>query len=291
MSLQLHGQDLPGGTGPEVLAVADGPANQNLPSTVLRTRFFRAPFDLVEARAVLPLIAERTAASRFGYVVTPNVDHVVRLRNGDATLAEAYDAAWVSICDSRPIVMLARLLGRRLPHLPGSDLTEQLFRDVVRPGDRIALIAANDELAHAVAAAYPHLDIDWMVPPPRTLSDPGAMRACTDFVARSNARFIFIGIGSPVSERIALGVARQGDAKGTAFCIGASLEFLVGRKRRAPHWMRRLSIEWLHRLLSEPRRLWRRYATGVLPLAGLFVGEIAERGRSGNRIQSREIRP
>ena len=49
------------------------------------------------------------------------------------------------------------------------------------------------------------------------------------------------------------------DAGGTGLCIGASVEFVTGAKRRAPRWMQRLGVEWLHRLLSEPGRLWRRY--------------------------------
>ena len=57
-----------------------------------------------------------------------------------------------------------------------------------------------------------------------------------------------------------LNTARQaGGAVGVGLCIGASLDFLTGRKARAPLWMRKASLEWLHRLLSEPRRLWRRY--------------------------------
>nr|WP_284209859.1 WecB/TagA/CpsF family glycosyltransferase [Methylorubrum aminovorans] len=59
--------------------------------------------------------------------------------------------------------------------------------------------------------------------------------------------------------------------------MGASLEFLVGRKRRAPLWMQRAGIEWLHRLAGEPRRLWRRYLFGVAPLARLALAEAAAR--------------
>jgi exopolysaccharide biosynthesis WecB/TagA/CpsF family protein len=63
----------------------------------------------------------------------------------------------------------------------------------------------------------------------------------------------------PQQEMIAHAIAAQSGARGTALCIGASIDFLTGRARRAPRWMQRLSIEWLHRLLSDPARLWRRY--------------------------------
>ncbi len=56
--------------------------------------------------------------------------------------------------------------------------------------------------------------------------------------------------------------------------MGASLEFMLGLKQRAPQWMRGLGLEWLHRLVSEPRRLWRRYVLAVVPLAGLVLTDI-----------------
>ena len=70
-----------------------------------------------------------------------------------------------------------------------------------------------------------------------------------------------------------------GPAADAALRVGAALEFLVGAKKRAPFWMRRAGLEWLHRLLSDPKRLWRRYASSVLPLLLLFKGEIAGRQR------------
>jgi len=63
----------------------------------------------------------------------------------------------------------------------------------------------------------------------------------------------------PQQEILALRVAQAGGAVGVGLCIGASLDFLTGRKARAPLWMQKASLEWLHRLLSEPGRLWRRY--------------------------------
>ena len=68
-----------------------------------------------------------------------------------------------------------------------------------------------------------------------------------------------LAVAMPQQEILALRVAQAGGAVGVGLCIGASLDFLTGRKARAPLWMRKASLEWLHRLLSEPKRLWRRY--------------------------------
>jgi exopolysaccharide biosynthesis WecB/TagA/CpsF family protein len=75
----------------------------------------------------------------------------------------------------------------------------------------------------------------------------------------SAARFILIAVGSPQQELIAAAICDMPDARGTGLCIGAAIDYLAGRERRAPRWMRRLALEWLHRLLVNPARMWRRY--------------------------------
>jgi exopolysaccharide biosynthesis WecB/TagA/CpsF family protein len=89
--------------------------------------------------------------------------------------------------------------------------------------------------------------------------DAAARHAAARFVVEARARFTFLAVGSPQQEMIAAAVAAMPGATGTALCIGASLDFITGRERRAPRLMRRLSLEWAYRLLSDPRRMWRRY--------------------------------
>jgi exopolysaccharide biosynthesis WecB/TagA/CpsF family protein len=90
-------------------------------------------------------------------------------------------------------------------------------------------------------------------------TNAAARRDAANFITRSGARFSFIAVGSPQQEMIAAEAKKIAGAKGLALCIGASLEFLTGRTKRAPRFMQRLSLEWAHRLLSDPKRLWRRY--------------------------------
>ena len=91
------------------------------------------------------------------------------------------------------------------------------------------------------------------------LRNEGAIDAIVDFVARERADFTLFAIGAPQSEIVAAKCKVDRRCRGVGLCIGASIEFLVDRKRRAPIWMQRLHLEWAFRLLSEPRRLWRRY--------------------------------
>lgn len=248
-------------------------STQAISHGVIRHHFLAAPFDAVAGDVLAVLTDPRPG---FRYVVTPNVDHVVRMAK-DADLRRIYEGAAYSICDSKPILALARILGLELTYLPGSNLTERLFRTELVGPARIALIASSEEIAAAVAAAYPHLDTVWFAPPPGTARDARAMQDCVDFVATANADFTFLAIGSPTSERIAHAASLDPRSRGVALCVGAALEFLVGEKRRAPGWVQALGVEWLFRLASEPRRLWRRYVFGVVPLIGLFATELRSR--------------
>jgi N-acetylglucosaminyldiphosphoundecaprenol N-acetyl-beta-D-mannosaminyltransferase len=242
-----------------------------------RRDFLGAPFDPVSSDQALDALRDAGEDARFRYVVTPNVDHVVRL-NQNGSLRPAYDHAWMTLCDSRPITMIGRLLRHPLPHVTGSDLTVSLFRSVLRDGDRITLIVGDQGIAQRVASAYPTLRLRTHVPPQGVLDKPDALQACVEFAAAEPSRFTFIAIGSPQSEKIAYALSHHPNARGVGLCIGAALEFLVGSKPRAPRWMRRVGLEWVHRMASDPKRLWRRYVYSVVPLVRLCSREFAGRG-------------
>jgi exopolysaccharide biosynthesis WecB/TagA/CpsF family protein len=243
-----------------------------------RSRFLGMPFDRIEQGSVLQMLKARRCRDPFRYLVTPNVDHVIRTMK-DPALLGAYEDAFLSVCDSTPIARLARVLNLHLPLVTGADLTGRLFQSVLNDGDEVTLVAATHEIARALEKAYPRLRFRSLVPPPDVARDPVLVQQCVDFVARQPARFILLAIGAPASELIAYRLAHDPRASGTALCIGAGIEFLLETKKRAPMWMRRAGLEWLHRLGSEPRRLWRRYAYAVLPLARLFASEVMSRSR------------
>jgi exopolysaccharide biosynthesis WecB/TagA/CpsF family protein len=241
-----------------------------------RHHFLGAPFDGIAQDTAIDLVTSSESLTRFRYVVTPNVDHVVRL-NGNRLIAQYYEDAWMSLCDSKPISALAHAVSLDLPLVTGSDLTARLFKTVIKDGDLVTLIAADSGIVRDVEFAYPTIRFRSLVPPKGVLNDPTALQTCVDFVAAEAARFVFIAIGSPQSEKIAHALAQRPDARGVGLCVGASLEFLVGTKKRAPFWMRRAGLEWAHRLASDPKRLWRRYVFAVAPLAQLFVKELVSR--------------
>ena len=204
-------------------------------------------------------IAARPVGAPFLYVVTPNADHLVRLFR-DPELAGIYREAWMRLLDSRVVAAMARLGGLPVPAVaPGSDLTALLLQRHIKRGEKITIIGLRPEWLPALTARCGLAEPFHYDPPMGFDRDPNALAATVTFILAHPARFVFLAVGSPRQERLAAVVAATGAGTGTAICIGASLDFLAGRERRAPAWMQRNGLEWAFRLAFDPRRLARRY--------------------------------
>ncbi|ODT66689.1 MAG: hypothetical protein ABS75_26855 [Pelagibacterium sp. SCN 63-23] len=241
-----------------------------------RTRFLGVSFDCLEQDRVIQLMHQRRPDAAFCYVVTPNVDHIVRLAEQRSMLPR-YDGAWLCLCDSKPVQMMSRSVRRPLTHVTGSDLTKAIFEQVLREGDLVTLIVASDQVAAKIAERYPRVNFQWHVPPHGLLANPEAMQSVVDFIVEHPSRFTFVAVGSPQSEIAVARAKEHRAARGTALCIGASLEFMTGDRARAPAWMNRAGLEWVHRMATDPRRLWKRYLFSIPPLLRLYWTELAER--------------
>lgn len=238
-----------------------------------RRHFLGVPFDRIAFDDVVRLISDTRDDPAYRYIVTPNVDHIVRLAQ-HPELLPYYENAWLTLCDSKPVSMLAKAVPLTLPRVTGADLTACLFGLVIRDGDHITMIAPSQNVIDQMRTRFPRLKIRAHVPPYGVLNNPAELQRCVDFAVQEKADFIFVAIGSPQSEKIAYEISKDPGATGICLCIGAALEFMTGMKKRAPRWMSRTGLEWLHRLGSDPGRLWRRYLFSVLPLLGLAVREI-----------------
>ena len=228
-----------------------------------RTSFVGLAFDQMTLHEAVEWVFAHARARQFSYVVTPNVDHRVRLEKmGDTSIGqELWDAcqrAQLCLCDSRVLSRLAALFGKRLTVVPGSDLTAAILArtPAVMP---IALIGGDTETCEALLARYGVSNIVQHIPPMGMLASPAAMTAAVEAMRNSGAELIFIAVGSPQGEILAHRAKEAGLTHGVALCIGASIDFLTGRQTRAPLLMRRAGLEWLFRLTSQPRRMWRRY--------------------------------
>ena len=242
-----------------------------------RVDFLDLSFDRLTFKQVKSRLRATTAAAPFSYIVTPNVDHMVRLHR-EPELRPLYEAADLCLCDSRVLRLLARLSGIELPLVAGSDLSADLFEKVIKPGDRIAVIGATPEFLERLRGRYPSVEFLHHVPPMGLRKNAKARHKAAQFLASAEARFAFITVGSPQQEMIASETRQLPGAGGVALCVGAGLEFLTGDQKRAPHGFQRLGLEWAHRLATNPRRLWRRYLVEGPRIFPIYLGW-ALRGR------------
>lgn len=225
----------------------------------------------------------------FSYTVTPNVDHIMKLRD-DASFRNVYEKADLVVPDGVPLLWASKILATPLRgRVNGTDLFERLSEVAGHRGYSIYLLGGAEGTAEATAAVLrnriPGLDVcGYNCPPVGFDKDPMANAAVVSAVAVTKPDILFVGFGAPKQEEW---IARHGPETGASHAvgIGASFSFVSGQIRRAPKVMQRTGLEWLWRLLSEPRRLWRRYLIEDAP----FLWKVAVdswRKRSSRRERS-----
>jgi N-acetylglucosaminyldiphosphoundecaprenol N-acetyl-beta-D-mannosaminyltransferase len=223
----------------------------------------RLSFDRLTFAEALTEIAALVDRGRGGIVFTPNVDHVVMARDS-AALRRAYAAADLSLADGQPVVWASHLLGEPLPaKISGSDLVPRLMAVAEARRFRVYLLGGAEGVAAAAAAhlrrIHPQLAIVGTASPRIDLSETAEDRAAViRAIQRAMPDLVLVALGAPKQELWIHQVAAQ-LRPAVLLGIGASIDFLAGTALRAPPWLSALGLEWLHRLVREPRRLWRRY--------------------------------
>lgn len=240
------------------------------------TRFMTLDFADGDRQALLACVAAM-ARGPYGYVVTPNVDHVIKLMDGRVE-ADVYADADLKVCDSRILAHLARLRGKMLSVYPGSDMTADLLASPAAEGLTIGVFGPDRPAFDDLAARYPRRRFTFIDAPMLT---PGseAWNAAVTGAARADWDVLLACVSFPKQERFAHALRAAGRKTGVALCVGASVDFLTGRQQRAPRLYQSLSLEWLHRLMTQPRRMFRRYVIEGPAIFGLFIRhEVLGRG-------------
>jgi N-acetylglucosaminyldiphosphoundecaprenol N-acetyl-beta-D-mannosaminyltransferase len=202
---------------------------------------------------------------RCHFVVTPNVDHTVLLQTHDR-LRSAYADADLVLADGLPLVWASRFLRRPLPErVAGSDLVPEFFSTVpAQQPISVFLLGAAPGVANRAAAViarrWPAVHVVGTYSPPLGFERNEAENCkIIQLIAESRPDVLIVGLGAPKQECWVHQHRASIHAK-VALCVGATIDFLAGERKRAPRWMQRVGLEWFYRMSGEPKRLVRRYA-------------------------------
>jgi N-acetylglucosaminyldiphosphoundecaprenol N-acetyl-beta-D-mannosaminyltransferase len=247
------------------------------------------PFDPVTIATAVDRIEAMVETGQPHYVVTPNVDFLVRAKS-DVALHQILVHADLVLCDGKPLVWASQWLGNALPgRVAGSDLVPVLLQRAAERGWKIFLLGGAPgvaaEAARHIAATHPALPaVGHYSPPLRALADMNH----AEIVERLRAAkpdIVLVCFGCPKQEKW---IFQHYRGAGVPVMIGAggTVDFLARRLKRAPAWMRRTGMESIYRLWQEPRRLFQRYANDLFRFVPALLGQLWHLPARGARKNS-----
>ena len=209
--------------------------------------------------------AEFLEKCKSGIVFTPNVDHLMKLQS-DPDFFKVYHSATYKLCDSKVLFLVSRFLGSPIKEkISGSDLFPA-FYDYHKDNEdiKIFLLGARQGVAieaqkrinlkvkrrMVVGAESPSFGFE---------KDENECLKLVEFINQSGATVLAVGVGAPKQEKFIHKYKDQLPNIKIFLAIGATIDFEAGNIKRAPRWISELGLEWLYRLLAEPKRLWKRY--------------------------------
>jgi len=240
----------------------------------------RITVNMPDAATLLAEVRTRMRAGQGFALATINLDHLVKLAR-DPGFRDVYAAQDLVCADGNPIVWLSKLANTPVSLVPGSDMVLPLAHQAARNGVPIALMGSTEEALAAAAESLKDqvqgLEIAACIAPPMGFDPKGPdARRILEEIAASGAGLTYIALGAPKQEIFAAFGREVTPQMGFA-SIGAGLDFLAGLQTRAPKWVRTIQMEWAWRMLSNPRRLVKRYAECAAILPGQAIRAIKQR--------------
>jgi len=227
------------------------------------------PLDNLSLAQTLEAVDEMVRSGGKGYVVTPNVDHIIQVVK-NPFLAQIYENAVLSLADGMPVLWAMRFLRKKFGEkVSGSDLMPGICRLSALRGYRVFLMGGRkgiaDRAARGLQNRFPTLTIsDTYSPSFEFEHNQIESERMVNRVNASNSHILLMCCGTPKSELWILNnIAKLGI--NVAFSLGASIDLAAGQLRRAPRFLQYMGLEWFWRLYHEPRRLWRRYLVEDVP--------------------------
>lgn len=221
------------------------------------------PFHVVTMDETIDDAVVAVEAKRPAYYITANVDFIAQAYNNEPLKDILFHADRV-VCDGMPLVWLSRYFKPALPErVAGSDMVFRLFEQANQRGWKVYFLGSDTETLtetkRILAGRYPKMDVVGTFSPPFGTVDSWPNEAILEDVKASKPDLLLVAVGCPKQE---YWISRYYKDAGVPLSIGigASLDFICGSQVRAPVWLQKIGMEWCWRMMSDPKRLVKRYA-------------------------------
>jgi N-acetylglucosaminyldiphosphoundecaprenol N-acetyl-beta-D-mannosaminyltransferase len=229
------------------------------------------PFAVITEQEAVQHIVQTALAGTGGWLITPNLD-IVRQCVASPAVAALARQADLLVADGMPLVWASRLQGTALPgRVAGSNLVEAVSAEAAVHGLTLFMLGGDEGIAdlakQRLEARYPGLRVVGTYCPPLGFEkDLVCMQQMSALITQCAPDIVYVALGFPKQERL-IQALRATAPDAWWLGIGISLSFSAGEVTRAPMWMQRCGLEWMHRMVQDPRRLVRRYLVHGLPFA------------------------
>jgi N-acetylglucosaminyldiphosphoundecaprenol N-acetyl-beta-D-mannosaminyltransferase len=242
---------------------------------------FGVRFNNLGRDKLLENILDFIKSKKKGYLVTPNVDHIVKLKK-DMEFKEVYDNADFVLADGKPIIFVSRLVGKPiLEKVSGSDLFKPLLAMAEQKKIRVFFLGAKEETSkiavEKMKTEFPNLKIAGRYSPPFGFeNDEMENNKIEKLINDASPAMLFLFLGAPKQEKWIYKNIKKLEIN-LAFCFGATLDFYSGDIKRAPQWIQKMGFEWFWRMIMDPKRLVKRYLIeDMFPFLGITIKELLQ---------------
>jgi exopolysaccharide biosynthesis WecB/TagA/CpsF family protein len=228
-----------------------------------RMKFLNTYIDNVTMNEAVSEIDKIVNNKGYHYVVTPNVDHIIKLEN-DTEFKKVYENADLILTDGKPLIWISRILKTPIKEkVSGSDLFPRICELAAKKKYKLFLLGAAEGVAEKAAnnlmSRYKGLDVVGTFSPDYGFeNDSKKINEIINIINKFKPDILAVGFGAPKQEKF---IYKYKDSLKVpiSLAIGASIDFEAGNVKRAPIWMQNFGLEWFYRFLKEPRRMFKRY--------------------------------
>ena len=234
--------------------------------------------DLVDYETIINLIKKSISQHSLGRYICPCPVHPIIVAQRDRELNHALNDSWLTVPDGMPVVWAAKMLGGpAIDRVYGPNLMLQACQMAEMFGFSVFLYGGKpqtlEKLKRNLLKRFPNLSFAGAYSPPFRALSPKEEKTIVTMINKASPHILFVALGAPKQEKWMAKHCRKVNVK-VMVGVGAAFDFLSGEKKQAPKWMQTRGLEWLFRLLSEPTRLWARYAVYNPLFVALFLGQL-----------------